>query len=97
MSDHPAVKIASMEPLDIVEDRVFRTKVEVTLYSRGPLDQDIGEVEMWTQLSGWIDDANDGDMIGDWRVTDSQPVEGDQLRLELVEIGNDGAFFDELD
>lgn len=73
---------------------VYKTIVQVTVYSRRPLTEDerhdIGYLEA---------EIDYGDMIGSVKTITSEPVPlpEDVLRDELRAIGNDGTFFDDFD
>ncbi|MDT0618481.1 hypothetical protein RM531_08325 [Salinisphaera sp. P385] len=70
------------------EDTVFRSRILVTVYGKGMAagqDMSLGEIarEMY-----------DGDLIGlAERVGDTPMIDG-QVREALMEIGNDGSFFE---
>lgn len=75
----------------------YRTVIEVVVFSPEPMKlDDMAEGDLYDPLQKVIGDAYEGDKIGDWRVvTQDEPIEGAALRQALVDIGNDGAFFDD--
>jgi hypothetical protein len=80
------------------EPVIHKTTITVTIFSRDRLElASSGDSELWEQVEGWIHDSVEGDKIGDWGITAQETVQGDQLKAELVAIGNDGDFFDDID
>lgn len=76
---------------------IYETKVEITVYSRGPIDRDPPGKDAYgrTLLGDILEGMTDGDLVGDWNVGESVPVPPNEVRDRLEAIGNDGDFFDE--
>lgn len=65
----------------------YKTEIKFTVYSPEPLTYE-------KDLAGIVWSIDAGDSIGDWTITETSEVDGEQLRKELIAIGNDGDFFD---
>ena len=72
----------------------YRTEIKIVVYSNEPLPDDWPAIDLWEPVSTLIYEMTEGDMIGDWSMGPSAPIEGDELRRELIAIGNDGDFFE---
>lgn len=75
---------------------IHKTTIEVVIFSRDPLVIPPEGDDMYDPILGWMQDCIEGDKIGDWNITGATTVEGDDLRAQLVSIGNGGSFFDDL-
>ena len=72
-----------------------KTTITVTVFSREPIVIPSDGHDLYDPLLGIIHEMTEGDMIGDWTVSGATTVEGEDLRAQLVSIGNDGGFFDD--
>jgi hypothetical protein len=79
-----------------MSDKIWRTKIEVVVYSRDSLKEPPGEDEYGFSFLGWVaEEIDTGDKIGDYNVTSEEQITMEEARKELIEIGNDGDFFDD--
>lgn len=81
------------------EQGIYETKVEIVVYSRGPIDHNPPGRDNYgrTLLGDIIEGMTDGDLVGDWNVGESVPVPPNEVRDRLEAIGLDGDFFDDED
>jgi hypothetical protein len=75
--------------------KAVKTVITITVYSRDSfVDEQSEEVEGFPVLDMVIYEMTYGGAVGSYEMTSSE-VEGEALRDSLIDIGNDGTFFDE--
>lgn len=79
--------------------KAVKNTITITVYTDEPLldDRDYGDVEGFPFLSEVIYGMTYGHAVGSYEIGEPQNVEGDELEKGLIDIGNDGAFFDQED
>lgn len=66
---------------------IHKTTFTITVYSRDPYDTDADLLEV-------IEDITNGPCIGECNLATHEIVPADKVRQALIDIGNDGGFFD---
>lgn len=76
-------------------EQIYKHVVHVVVFSEHPtLEETLGD-DWCLQDVDWA--ITDGDCIGNVTHESTEPVPADRLHEELMAIGNDGTFFDDLD
>jgi NifB/MoaA-like Fe-S oxidoreductase len=73
---------------------IYKHKIEITLLSEGSLEEILGD--NWT-LKDVYSEMIHGHSIGTYSHTETQKIKPENVQSELVKIGNDGSFFDNLE
>lgn len=76
--------------------KIYKHTVQVVILSEDEsLEKALGSDE-W-DLSAIEAAISDGDCIGTYSHEETQEVPASEVKMELIAIGNDGTFFDDLD
>lgn len=69
---------------------IYKSTFKVEIFSEGPLPPDMYELDELNEM------ITEGDCIGSVEFVREDRVPVRRVRRELVEIGNDGTFFDDV-
>ena len=86
----------------VKEKKIFKHTITVTIFSEEEnlekqLDPEGYDDDHYWTLADLGDYMTNGEGIGTYELTNTEPVPNDKIKDELFKIGNDGTFFDDFD
>jgi hypothetical protein len=77
------------------DERIYETKIEVVVYSRGPVDHTPPGYDNYGRdlLTDILHEMNDGSYLGSYDVGESTLVPPEEIKARLEAIGGELEFF----
>lgn len=75
-------------------DPVVKTEILLTVLGQDPNPDELFEQISQMYLVDLISQMDDGDLIGSFKIISSRVLDRDDVHKALLDVGNDGSFFD---